>query len=148
MCGCGESVGADERSDALARDGTCNVALFEQVEHQHRHLIVHTETESGRIGHLELLLQRLAVRDLAVEGRVRVLARSALYTPSTALAIRTTSALISRARWAAVVSVEKYGMPMPAPKITTRPFSRCRWARSGRYGSATCPMVIAVCTGC
>src|SRR4051794_22785417 len=56
---------------------------------------------------------------------------SAVNTPPTALAIRTTSAPISSARCAAVVSVEKYGRPMPAPKITTRPFSRCLWARSG-----------------
>ena len=32
---------------------------------------------------------------------------------------------------AATVSVEKYGSPAPAPKITTRPFSRCRSARRG-----------------
>ena len=56
------------------------------------------------------------------------------------------SASISRARWAAVVSVEKYGMPIPAPKMTTRPFSRWRMARSGMYGSATWPMVMAVWT--
>ena len=56
---------------------------------------------------------------------------SSVYTPSTALAINTTSAPISSARWAAVVSVEKYGRPMPAPKMTTRPFSRCLRARSG-----------------
>ena len=71
---------------------------------------------------------------------------SSANTPSTALAINTTSAPISNARCAAVVSVEKYGSPIPAPKITTRPFSRWRTARSGMYGSATCPMVIAVCT--
>ena len=53
------------------------------------------------------------------------------------------SAWISSARWAATVSVEKYGMPAPAPKITTRPFSRCRIARSGMYGSATWAIVIA-----
>ncbi|COZ64805.1 Uncharacterised protein [Mycobacterium tuberculosis] len=62
------------------------------------------------------------------------------------MAIKTTSAPISSARCAAVVSVEKYGSPMPAPKITTRPFSRWRTARNGRYGSATWPMVIAVWT--
>ncbi|SKV05096.1 Uncharacterised protein [Mycobacteroides abscessus subsp. abscessus] len=44
------------------------------------------------------------------------------------------------------MSVEKYGRPMPAPKMTTRPFSKCLLARSGMYGSATCPMVMAVCT--
>ncbi len=35
---------------------------------------------------------------------------------------------------------------MPAPKITTRPFSMCRIARRGMYGSATWPIVIAVWT--
>ena len=31
---------------------------------------------------------------------------------------------LSSARWAATVSVVKYGLPVPAAKITTRPFSR------------------------
>ena len=44
------------------------------------------------------------------------------------------------------MSVEKNGTPSPAAKITTRPFSRCRRARSGMYGSATCVIWIAVCT--
>ena len=39
------------------------------------------------------------------------------------------SARISRARSAAAVSVVKYGLPVPAAKITTRPFSRWRIAR-------------------
>ena len=42
----------------------------------------------------------------------------------------------SRAATAAV-SVVKYGLPVPAAKITTRPFSRCRIARRRMYGSAT-----------
>ena len=54
---------------------------------------------------------------------------SALYTPSTFLASRMISAPISAARSTAAVSVEKKGLPMPQPKITTRPFSRCRTAR-------------------
>ena len=33
------------------------------------------------------------------------------------------------ARSAAAVSVVKYGLPVPAAKITTRPFSRWRMAR-------------------
>ena len=44
------------------------------------------------------------------------------------------------------MSVEKYGAPIPAAKITTRPFSRCLIARSGMYGSAICAMWIAVWT--
>ena len=43
------------------------------------------------------------------------------YTPSANFfAIKIASASISAARNAAVVSVEKYGLPRPAPKITIR----------------------------
>ena len=42
-----------------------------------------------------------------------------------------TSQRVSSARCAATVSVEKNGMPAPAPKITTRPFSMWRIARRG-----------------
>ena len=59
-------------------------------------------------------------------------------TPSTPFfAIRIASAPISSARSAAAVSVVKYGLPVPAAKITTRPFSRWRTARRRMYGSAT-----------
>ena len=54
---------------------------------------------------------------------------SAVYTPSTPfLAIRMASAWISSARRAAAVSVVKNGLPVPAAKMTTRPFSRWRIA--------------------
>ena len=50
--------------------------------------------------------------------------------PSTPfLAISSTSACISSARSAAAVSELKYGLPVPAAKITMRPFSRWRIAR-------------------
>jgi hypothetical protein len=35
------------------------------------------------------------------------------------------------------VSVVKYGLPVPAAKITMRSFSRCRIARRRMYGSQT-----------
>ncbi len=35
------------------------------------------------------------------------------------------------------MSVVKNGLPVPAAKMTTRPFSRCRMARRRMYGSAT-----------
>src|SRR4051812_46836355 len=54
---------------------------------------------------------------------------SASYTPSTLVALSRTSAPISTARSAAAVSVVKYGLLVPATKIATRPFSRCRTAR-------------------
>src|SRR5579862_5947362 len=68
-------------------------------------------------------------------------------TPATpCLAIRIASARTSRARSAAAVSVVKYGLPVPAAKITMRPFSRCRSARRLMYGSATSCISIAVMT--
>ena len=44
------------------------------------------------------------------------------------------------------MSVEKNGAPMPAPKITMRPFSRWRTARRGMYGSAIWVIWMAVWT--
>ena len=53
------------------------------------------------------------------------------------VALKTTSALISLARSAAVVSVEKNGLPVPAAKITTRPSLRWRSAFRRMKVSAT-----------
>ncbi len=44
------------------------------------------------------------------------------------------------------MSVVKNGLPVPAAKITIRPFSRWRIARRRMYGSATSEIVIADCT--
>src|SRR2546430_692291 len=68
------------------------------------------------------------------------------YTPSTLVALRITSAPISTARSAAAVSVVKYGLPVPAARMTTRPFSRWRSARRRMYGSATSFIPIALMT--
>ena len=69
------------------------------------------------------------------------------YTPWTPFfAIRIASAPISSARSAAAVSVVKNGLPVPAAKMTIRPFSRCRMARRRMYGSATSETAIADCT--
>src|SRR5438034_3047442 len=56
--------------------------------------------------------------------------------PSTFVAFMIASAPISTARSAPAVSVVKKGFPVPAAKMTTRPFSRCRMARRRMYGSA------------
>src|SRR3990167_2022199 len=63
--------------------------------------------------------------------------------PSTFVAFMIASAPISTARSAPAVSVVKNGLPVPAAKITTRPFSRCRMARRRMYGSATARISIA-----
>ena len=44
------------------------------------------------------------------------------------------------------MSVVKYGLPVPATKITTRPFSRCRTARRRMYGSAISFIAMALMT--
>ena len=44
------------------------------------------------------------------------------------------------------MSVVKNGLPVPAPKMTTLPFSRWRIARRRTYGSATSGMANAVIT--
>jgi hypothetical protein len=70
--------------------------------------------------------------------------------PSTLVPLSRQSAWISEARRAAALSVVKKGLPVPAAKITTRPFSRWRVARRTMKGSATRGMVMAestrVCT--
>lgn len=53
---------------------------------------------------------------------------------------------LSAARKAAAVSVVKNGFPVPAPKMTTRPFSKWRMALRRMYGSATSAMRKAVIT--
>src|SRR3546814_17114698 len=49
--------------------------------------------------------------------------------PSTDVPLNSASQPISAARKAAAVSVVKKGLPVPAAKITIRPFSMCRTAR-------------------
>ena len=44
------------------------------------------------------------------------------------------------------MSVVKNGLPVPAAKITTRPFSMCRIARRRIYGSHTLAIGMADCT--
>src|SRR5438094_833214 len=53
---------------------------------------------------------------------------------------------LAPARRAPAVSVVKKGFPVPAAKMTTRPFSRCRMARRRMYGSATARISIAEST--
>ena len=52
----------------------------------------------------------------------------------------------SRARSAAAESVLKYGLPVPAAQMTTRPFSRWRMARRRMYGSQTARISMALMT--
>ena len=66
--------------------------------------------------------------------------------PSTFVALMIASAPISTARSAPAVSVVKKGLPVPAAKMTIRPFSRCRMARRRMYGSATARISMAEST--
>ena len=68
------------------------------------------------------------------------------YMPSTLVALRIASASISIARRAAAVSVVQNGLPVPAVKMTTLPFSRWRIARPRMNVSATDERLIAEST--
>ena len=75
------------------------------------------------------MLSSLSISSKLISGMSRAsgfFTGSSLYTPSTLVAFRRQVAPISAALSAAQVSVVKKGLPVPAPKITTRPFSRWR----------------------
>ncbi len=81
-----------------------------------------------------------------INSAVGSVSGSAECTPSTFVALMISSASISMARRTAAVSVEKYGLPVPPAKSTTRPFSRWRSARLRMYGSASSSIRIALRT--
>src|SRR5699024_6607020 len=64
-----------ECPDPLTAHSTRNVALREEVEHQDRHVVVHTQAESGRIGDSQTPLQNLTVRDDVEHFRARIAVR-------------------------------------------------------------------------
>src|ERR1700712_2897847 len=53
----------DQRSDLLTRDGTRDISVGEEIEHQNRHAVVHTEAERGGVGDLEAAVDDLAMGD-------------------------------------------------------------------------------------
>ena len=69
---------------------------------------------------------------------------SSSYIPSTLVPFKITSDSISIALSTAAESVVKYGFPVPPPKITTLPFSKCLIAFLLIKGSATSLISIAV----
>src|SRR5699024_623914 len=64
--------GTYECPDPLTAHRTGNVALSEEIEHQDRHVVVHTQAESSRIGDSQPPLQNLTVRDNVEHFRARV----------------------------------------------------------------------------
>ena len=67
--------------------------------------------------------------DCFITFRVQVLFGVGVVNAVDLVAFNMASQPISAARRAAAVSVVKKGLPVPAAKITTRPFSMCRIAR-------------------
>src|SRR5699024_3504943 len=120
------SVGDDVGADALAPHGAGDVVRGVETEDHHLLRVVHAQTEGGGIDDLQATLQRLVVGDPVQLGRLGVRARIGIVD-----AVDPASQTVSKARRTATVSVEKAGTPTPAPKMTTRPFSRWRTARSG-----------------
>src|SRR5215510_15769664 len=64
--------GRDDRADALARRNPADVA-FRQLEDVDRQAVVHAERQRGGVHDLQPALDRLDVRELGDELRVRVL---------------------------------------------------------------------------
>ena len=86
---------------------------------------------------------RMVVPELPQSSAVCASRRPENPSPSTSAVEPDTCIGTPRARKAAAVSVEKNGFPVPAAKITRRPFSRCRMARRRIYGSATARISMA-----
>src|SRR5262249_7464171 len=55
--------GGDQRSDFLTSPRTSDIPIGQQVEHQNRHAIVHTQAESGGIGYPEPAVDDFPVAD-------------------------------------------------------------------------------------
>ena len=118
---------------------------FGELEDVDRQVVVHAERERGRVHHLAGRARSPpGASARAGTSRSGPRAGRRRRRPATPFfAIRIASAPISSARSAAAVSVVKNGLPVPAAKITIRPFSRWRIARRRMYGSATSATVIA-----
>ena len=119
-----------------------------QVEDDDRQLVVHAERDGGGVHHLEPLLEHLQIRDrrrYLRRGRVEHRVGGVDAVDLGALEDHVRLASPSRAAPRRCRCV-KYGLPVPAAKTTTRPFSRWRMARRRMNGSATARISIAVAT--
>src|SRR5688500_8744855 len=65
----------DQRPHFFTEDDALQVMWFEQIENDDGHLVVHAETEGGRIHDLELLLQGFEIGDAREALRFRILLR-------------------------------------------------------------------------
>ena len=93
-----------------------------KVEYQHRKMIILAHRSCCCVHDAEVLVSTSLTVSVSYLTASSYLCGSLSYTPSTIVALNTTSALISAARSEAAVSVEKKGLPVPQPNTTTAAF--------------------------
>ena len=91
--------------------------------------MLHALGDGRRIHHAQVLLADRMIAQLAIEHGVRILFRIVAVNAVDARGLQQDVGLEFQARWAAAVSVVTNGLPVPAARITIRPFSKCRRAR-------------------
>jgi len=128
-----------DRSNLLAEERLLERAHVPQVEHVNRQLVFHAHRDGRRVHHFQAQVDRVNVLHFIELLGVRVLLGVAVVHPvdlggfdqhiRADLGGAQRRSRIGGEEWVARVSVEKNGLPVPPPKITTRPFSRWRMAR-------------------
>ena len=117
--------GGNHGADLLAQQSLGHIAGALESEDADALLVVPRHGKRRSIHDRKIVDQCTVIAQRGEALGVLVFARiGSVYAVHAVLAISTSSQWISRERWMDTVSVEKYGMPAPAPKITTRPFSR------------------------
>src|SRR3989442_4739881 len=118
-----------KRSHLFTQHDPFDVAWGQEVEDDDGYVVVHAQRERGVVHDLDPAIQDFEVTEAFELGRSRIAFGVRGVHAIHLGRLRITSASISTARSAAVVSVVKYGLPVPAARMTTLPFSRCRTAR-------------------
>ncbi len=120
----------DDRARPSPRSTAASAPLSWMREDDDRNAVLARQRDGRGIHHLKIPRQHLVIAQDCRSARRRVPSWGRRYRrrrPGCALSMA--SQFISAARSAAAVSVVKKGLPVPAAKITTRPFSMWRMAR-------------------
>lgn len=117
--------GGDQRADFIADEGAGHVARLFEAEDADALLVVAGHGQCGGVHDGQIVHEGAIVAQGFKTLGVLVLARvGGVDAADAVLTHKYLVAVDFEERWMETVSVEKYGMPAPAPKITTRPFSR------------------------
>jgi hypothetical protein len=118
------SSGTNDGTDVIPGEGAANVAVDRHVKDDNGNSVVLAKRESGAVHHLQIARKGLVEGNRVVANGVVVFVGIFIVDAVYLGGLEDDVGPISLARKAAVVSVVKKGLPVPAPKMTTRPFSR------------------------